>query len=98
MENTNKTELVFAEGINFYTPRENAPKTIKLNLVIDIPKLMEFAEKHEVKGQLRIDLRKSETKGTFYGTLNNWKPKPVEPDMSPSIDPISGGNSDLIPF
>ncbi len=93
-----KKQLIFTEGINFFKPRENAPATIKGNLTIDLPKLMEFAQKNNVVGQLRIDLRKSEAKGTYYFTLNTWKPKPVEPDNSPSVDPVTGNSSADIPF
>lgn len=92
MENENKTPLIFTEGIAFFKPRENAPKSIKGNIVIEIPKLLEFAEKHNVKGSLRVDLRKSETKGTYYLTLNTWKPTPkveVVEDHT-AIDPVTG--------
>ena len=71
-----KTELIFPDGIRFFKPRDNAPKTIKGNMVIELSKLVDWAEQQGIKGdqQLRIDLRKSETKGTYYFTLNTWKP------------------------
>lgn len=77
-----KTELIFPDGIRFFKPRDNAPKTIKGNMVIELGKLIDFCEKQGIKPdeQLRIDLRKSETKGTYYFTLNTWKP--TKPDAS----------------
>lgn len=75
-----KTELIFPDGIRFFKPRDNAPKTIKGNLVIELGKLVDWAEQQGIKGdqQLRIDLRKSEAKQTYYFTLNNWKPTQKE--------------------
>ena len=82
---TEKKELIFAEGIRFFKPRENAPKSIKGNMVINLQELMDFTEKQKVQGDLRIDLRKSETKGTYYFTLNTWKPTaPKTQDSSDS--------------
>ena len=76
MENTEKKEFIFPDGIRFFKPRDNAPKSIKGNLVIELGTLVDWAEKQGIKPseQLRIDLRKSEEKGTYYFTLNTWKP------------------------
>jgi len=87
MENEKK-ELIFVEGINFYKPRENAPKSIRGNVVIDMVKLTDWVAKQNLVGQVRIDLRKSEAKGTYYFTLNTWKPVPKEPERL--IDPSDG--------
>lgn len=86
-----KKELVFVDGLQFYKPRENAPKSIKGNIVIDMNKLMAWVAGKEITGQVRIDLRKSETKGTYYFTQNTWKPAPkVENEDKTAIDPITG--------
>lgn len=80
-----KKDLIFPDGIRFFKPRENAPKSIKGNLVITLEELIAFATKQGIglDQQLRIDLRKSETKGTYYFTLNTWKPnKEVEIDIA----------------
>ena len=78
-----KTELIFPDGIRFFKPRDNASESIKGNLVIELGTLLDWADKQGIKPteQLRIDLRKSKEKGTYYFTLNTWKPtanKPVE--------------------
>jgi len=92
-----KKELIFVEGINFYKPRDNAPKSIRGNVVVDMVKLTDWVAKQNLTGQMRIDLRKSEAKGTYYFTLNTWKPTPKEParDEEPIIDPSDG--RDLTP-
>lgn len=77
-----KKELEFAEGISFFKPRENAPKSIKGNIVIDKDKFSSFFAKQE-GSVIRIDLRKSETKGTYYFTVNNWKPTPKDDSNVP---------------
>ena len=89
MEENKKTDLIFVEGIRFFKPRENAPKSIKGNVVLNLNELAEFATKQQVDLQadqpLRIDLRKSETKGTYYFTLNTWKPTKKE-NEEPTVD------------
>lgn len=76
-----KQDMIFVEGMRFFKPRDNAPKTIKGNIVIDLAQLREFLKKNEIKDLLRVDLRKSETKGTYYFSLNTWKPtKPESTD------------------
>ncbi len=70
-----KSELIFVEGMRFFKPKDNAPKSIKGNIVIKLHELQAFIDKNEITGDMRIDLRKSEEKGTYYFTLNTWKPK-----------------------
>lgn len=81
MEENKKTDLIFPNGLRFFKPRDNAPKSIKGNMVINILELREFMTNQGIEETelLRVDLRKSETKGTYYFTLNTWKPeKPKE--------------------
>ena len=77
-----KKETIFVEGARFFKPRDNAPTWIKGNVVITLSELREFIKKHNIKDQLRIDLCKSEKKGTYYFTLNNWKPTPKDAPQS----------------
>jgi len=70
-----KSELIFVEGMRFFKPKDNAPKSIKGNIVIKLQELQAFIDKNDIIGDMRIDLRKSEEKGTYYFTLNTWKPK-----------------------
>lgn len=97
------TPLIFAQGVNFYKPRDNAPASIKGNITISIKELLKFAHENGLEDMVRLDLRKSESKGTLYLTLNTWKPeKPkdiqVEEKESDAIDPRSGIDTESIPF
>jgi hypothetical protein len=89
-----KTPIVFAKGVNFYKPRENAPEWVKGSIVINIEQLLAFAEEQDIKNTLRFDLRKSKDKGTLYLTLNTFNPvkKPLEFDNTkPVINEETGG-------
>jgi hypothetical protein len=95
-----KQEKIFAEGIRFERPGKGVPAWIKGKISIKVADFISFLEKHQSNaGWVNIDLKQSQ-KGTLYLELNTYKPTqtPSIPDNSPSIDPISGGNSDLIPF
>lgn len=81
-----KIDLIFVEGFRFFKPRDGAPQSIKGNIVINLAELREFIKKYDVKELLRIDLRKSETKGTYYTTLNTWKPVAKETEEIPEED------------
>ncbi len=81
-----KTDLIFIEGMRFFKPRENAPQSIKGNLVITLSELREFIKKHDIKDQMRVDLRKSEAKGTYYFTLNTYNPVKKEVEEIPKAD------------
>lgn len=74
MEKKEYPPTIFIEGIRFFKPRENAPSWIKGNVVITLAELREFIKKNDIKDQMRIDLCKSEKKGTYYFTLNQYKP------------------------
>ena len=76
MENKPK---VFVEGVRFFKPNEKAPTWIKGNVTINLQELREFIKKQDFKEPvMRIDLCKSEKKGTYYFTLNEWKPTPKD--------------------
>lgn len=66
--------MIFAEGIRFFKPSEKAPKSIKGNMIINLKELLAFAASNNIEDVMKIDLRKSETKGTYYFSLNTWKP------------------------
>jgi hypothetical protein len=79
-----KKETIFVEGVRFFKPRENAPTWIKGNVVINLQELREFIKKQSFSEPLmRIDLCKSEKKGTYYFTLNQWKPEPKDAPVEP---------------
>lgn len=87
-----KKETIFIEGIRFFKPNENAPTWIKGNVTVNLQEFREFIKKQDFKDPLmRIDLCKSEKKGTYYFTLNTWQPKNKEeattdPSQKPKIE------------
>lgn len=82
-EEKKQTPLVFIEGLRFFKPNEKAPETIKGNITLNIKELLSFITKQGIENEMRIDLRKSETKGTYYFTLNTWKPAVKTQDLPP---------------
>lgn len=95
------TPLIFAQGVNFYKPKENAPKSIKGNITISIKELLKFAHENGLEDMVRLDLRFSELKNSLYLTLNTWKPeKPqgLEEKQGNAVDPVSGVDTEDIPF
>lgn len=86
-----KKPTIFVEGVRFFKPRENAPTWIKGNIIINLQELREFIKKQDFKEPtMRIDLCKSDKKGTYYFTLNTWKPtkKEDEDDIKPEDIPF----------
>lgn len=74
-----KKETIFVEGIRFFKSKEKAPSWVKGNVTVNIQEFREFIKKQNFQEPvMRIDLCKSETKGTYYFTLNTWKPTPKE--------------------
>lgn len=69
---TEKKDVKFAEGINFYKPGEKSPDFIKGNIVIDKEKLSAWLAGLP-NNIVRIDLKKS-AKGNLYLSLNSWEP------------------------
>lgn len=87
-------DKVFADGVIFKKPHENAPDFVKGSLSLKMKELIEFAKKYHKDGWLNIDLLESRN-GKYYAALNTFEPKkqsggePVAP---------SGDFDDEIPF
>ncbi len=71
-----KKELTFAEGMRAFNRKENAPESIRLNLIIN-DSFIEWYKLYAEDGKVRIDLRKS-PKGTYYFTYNDFKPRDIQ--------------------
>jgi hypothetical protein len=73
-------DFIFGKGIRAFDPHEKVKDFIKLNVVID-SELIDFYNEHRNEnGKVNLDLRISK-KGTYYFTLNTWKPKKQEPQQ-----------------
>lgn len=92
-------EKIFVDGMRFEKPNEGLPDFIKGKISIKVAELIPFLEKHQSNaGWVNIDLKKSQ-KGTLYLELNTWKPKNnVEQEREPTIDPVTGVDTNNIPF
>lgn len=75
---------IFAQGLFWNKPHENAPKSLKGKMSIQVEKFMKFiqdnAQHKSEKGWITVNLWKSEEKGTYYFDLDTWKPKPKTVD------------------
>lgn len=76
-----KKPTIFVEGVRFWKPKDGCPSWIKGNITINLQELREFIKKQDFKEPvMRIDLCKSERKGTYYFTLNLFKPVKKDED------------------
>lgn len=66
-------EKIFANGINFKMPRDNAPGWIKGTLSFKVTDAIAFLQKHEnVAGFVNVDVKESKG-GSVYCELNTYK-------------------------
>lgn len=82
-----KTEIVFADGIFFNKPHENAPDFVKGSVSFaDVDKAIAFLQKHKVNNKVTLDLLKSKKEGGgLYFKLNTYVP-PVREEKINSED------------
>lgn len=77
MENEN----IFASGIFFEKPHENAPDYVKGKVSIKIDEFITFLKANvNEKGYVNLDMKKSKEKGHIYFQLNDWKPTKKKSD------------------
>ena len=67
-------ENIFASGIMFKLPRDNAPDFVKGSLSINLKDFIAWAEQHQENGWVNIDLKVGRS-GKPYAELNVWKPE-----------------------
>jgi len=83
------------DGFRVYKPSSNAPEYIKANIDIDIDRFHTYAMQY-ANGQGRIRLVVKESRaGGYYASLDEYKPRDVQPDPETQNDSI---NPDDIPF
>ena len=70
-----KQETIFADGIFFNKPHENAPDFVKGSVSFKVEEVIPFLQKYKKEdGYVNIDLLKSR-EGKLYFKLNTFKPK-----------------------
>ena len=93
-------EKVFAEGLIFKMPANNAPDFVKGRLSVKVEEFIKFLKENEDNDWVNIDLLVSRN-GKPYAALNDWKPpqqtdqKPVETAPAPVL---VGDFEDEMPF
>ena len=69
---------IFAKGLIFKRPHENAPDFIKGKLSINVAEFMQFMNDNQVKGWLNIQLKEGRAEqgqlGKYYAELDTWQP------------------------
>jgi hypothetical protein len=102
------SEKIFTNGL-WFNKKEKAPSYVIGSLSIKVPDFIPFIEQNQNNsGYINIDIKQSQ-KGAYYCELNTWKPTQDKAQeelenqeelnaVEPNIDPITGNNTDEIPF
>lgn len=100
MENENKPDKIFADGIIFSRPKEGAPEFVKGRLSFKVEEAVAFLEKHKkADGWVNCDLKKSQN-GKLYLQLDTFVPKSqIAQGNAPKTDyPAEEIHPEDIPF
>lgn len=88
-----KRETIFADGMMFRKPNENAPEFVKGEISIKVDEFIAFLQKHKkADGWVNLNLKKS-TGGKLYIDLNNWTPPKKDNESVPPTGPKSAANT-----
>ena len=65
-----------AKGLYAFTPNENAPDWVKMDLSVNVDQFVEWLQSQEKndKGSVRITIAEGKS-GKLYGKFNDYKPK-----------------------
>jgi hypothetical protein len=70
-------ENEFIDGLMVKKPNEKAPEFIIANISIKREELIEWLQGKNEEW-INADIKVSKEKGTYYASVNNWKPKSGE--------------------
>jgi hypothetical protein len=76
-----ENKVIFVDGLNIYTPSENAPDWIKADMVINPTQLVKWLEKNDQylrEGKRGLELRlqiKQSAQGKLYASVDTYEPK-----------------------
>jgi len=76
-----ENKVIFVDGLNVYTPSDNAPDWIKANMVINPTKLVKWLQDnddHLKEGKHGLELRleiKQSAQGKLYAAVDTYEPK-----------------------
>ena len=76
-----ENKVIFVDGLNVYTPNENAPDWVKADMVINPTQLVKWLEqndqyhkegKHGLENRLQV---KQSAQGKLYASVDTYEPK-----------------------
>ena len=76
-----ENKVVFVDGLNVYTPSQNAPDWIKADMVINPTKLVKWLQQNDdylKEGKHGLELRlqiKQSAQGKLYAAVDTYEPK-----------------------
>lgn len=76
-----ENKVIFVDGLNVFTPNENAPDWIKADMVINPTQLVKWLEQndqHLREGKRGLELRlqiKKSAQGKLYAAVDTYQPK-----------------------
>lgn len=78
-----KKPIVFAEGLFWRRPHEKAPDFVRGKLNVQVEKFIKFLRDNKQyeseKGWINLRLLRSKDGGSYYFTVDTYKPKEAEP-------------------
>ena len=75
---SDKKDIIFADGMSFKLPKEDAKDFVKGHVAIKVDTFIAFLQAHKkATGWINIDLLKSK-KGSLYFKLDDWEPASKE--------------------
>ena len=76
-----ENKVIFVDGLNVYTPNENAPDWVKVSMVINPSKLVKWLQQNDdylKEGKHGLELRlqiKQSAQGKLYASVDTYEPK-----------------------
>ena len=76
-----ENKVIFVDGLNAYTPNDNAPDWVKASMVINPSKLVKWLQQNDdylKEGKHGLELRlqiKQSAQGKLYASVDTYEPK-----------------------
>ena len=80
-------EKIFANGIIFKLPKDNAPDFVKGSISFKTDEAIQWIREHSDNGWCNIDLKVGQS-GKAYAELNTWKPDNQNSRPAPFEDDV----------
>ena len=96
-----ENKVIFVDGLNIYTPSENAPDWVKADMVINPTQLVKWLEQNDQylrEGKRGLELRlqiKQSAQGKLYASVDTYQPK-LKEEVTSKQTPVEA--EDDLPF